>query len=354
MLRFTEKQLEVIRICAWIALVLTFIFLFITRLALYLGPFLAALVISFIIARPVDVLQNRLKFKRGLATVVVLLLFVTVVGGGIGFLIYRLFDEVLALAQRILTGNELEQFLESFFERLRTLYANLPMGAAAAAEDAIASLAVNVSAQAQVALERIFAFTLSFPRIIFFIVISLVASFFMTKDKDKILSFFSRQFPEVWKRKMEVVGKELVRTILVYVKAQAITSSITFVAFNIGYTLLGLEYVVLFALFTTLFDAMPVLGAGMVLGTSAFVQLVMGDFLRGAGFIGIYLVVLMIRNSVEPKVIGKGVGIHPLLILLSMYTGLQLIGGLGLIFGPIFVITIRALQKAQLLPDWKK
>jgi len=112
--------------------------------------------------------------------------------------------------------------------------------------------------------------------------------------------------------------------------------------------------VLLFALFTTLFDALPVLGAGMVLGTSAFVQLVMGDFLRGAGLIGIYLVVLMIRNSVEPKIIGKGVGIHPLLILLSMYTGLQLIGGVGLILGPIFVITIRALQKAQLLPDWKK
>jgi sporulation integral membrane protein YtvI len=329
-------------------------FLFVTRLIVYLGPFLAALAITLIINRPVDAIQKKLKIKRGLATAVVLLLFVISVGGGLGFLFYRLFDEVFALAHRILTGYELEQYLESFFERLRILYANLPMDAEQAAEDAIASLAANVTAQAQVLLERLFDFALSLPRIIIFIVISLVATFFMTKDKEKILYFFSRQVPELWRRKMEIVARELIRTILVYIKSQAITSSITFVAIFIGYSLLGLEYVLLFALFTTLFDALPVLGAGMVLGTSAFVQLVMGDFLRGIGFIGIYLVVLMIRNSVEPKVIGKGVGIHPLLILLSMYTGLQLIGAIGLILGPIFVIIIRALQKAQLLPDWKK
>lgn len=354
MFRLSERQLEIVRIVAWIALVLALMFLFITRLAIYLGPFLVALVISLIINRPVDAIHKRLKIKRGLATVAVLLLFVVTVGGGLGFLLYRLFDEVFTLAQRILTGSELERYLESFFERLRILYANLPMDAAQAAEDTIASFAANITAQAQGLLERLFEFALTFPRIIIFFVISLVAAFFMTKDKEKILSFFSRQFPELWKRKMEIVARELIRTILIYVKAQAITSSITFVAILAGYSLLGLEYVLLFALFTTLFDALPVLGAGMVLGTSAFVQLVMGDFIRGIGFIGIYLVVLMIRNSVEPKVIGKGVGIHPLLILLSMYTGLQLIGGLGLIFGPIFVITIRALQKAQLLPDWKK
>jgi len=354
MLRLTERQWEVIRVVAWIAFVLAIMFLFITRLIVYLGPFLAALTISLIISRPVDAIQKKLKIKRGLATVSVLLLFVVAVGGGLGILFYRLFDEIFALAQRILTGGELEQYLESFFGRLRVLYSNLPIDAAQAAEDAIAAFAANITAQLQVLLERLVAFVLNFPRIIIFFVISLVSAFFITKDKEKILAFFSRQFPELWKRKTEIVIKELIRTILVYIKAQAITSSITFVTLLTGYSLLGFEYVLLFALFTTLFDALPVLGAGMVLGTSAFVQLVMGDFLRGAGLIGIYLVVLMIRNSVEPKIIGKGVGIHPLLILLSMYTGLQLIGGVGLILGPIFVITIRALQKAQLLPDWKK
>lgn len=354
MFRITERQLEVIRVVVWIALVVAIMFLFVTRIAGYLGPFLVALAITLIINRPVDAIQKKFKVKRGLATAVMLLLFIVIVGGGLGFLFYRIFGELFALAQRILTGRELEQYLESFFERLRILYANLPMNAARAAEDAITSFAANMSAQAQVLLERLLEFALSFPRIIVFFVISLVATFFMTKDKERILSFFSKQFPMLWRQKMEIVARELIRTILVYIKAQAITSSITFVALLAGYSLLGLEYVLLFALFTTLFDALPVLGAGMVLGTSAFVQLIMGDFLRGVGFAGIYLVVLMIRNSVEPKVIGKGVGIHPLLILLSMYTGLQLIGGIGLILGPIFVITMRALQKAQLLPDWKK
>ena len=354
MLRLTERQLEVIRVVAWIAIVIALMFLFVFRIAGYLGPFLLALAVSLLINRPVDALQNKLKIKRGLATAFVLLLFVVIVGGVLGLLIYRLFDEVFTLAQRILTGNDLELFLESFFERLRLLYAGLPFDAAQAAENAIASIAANVLDQAQMLLERIFNFALSLPRVIIFFVISLVATFFMTKDRDKIFTFFSRQFPELWKRKLEIVVRELIRTILVYVKAQAIASSIIFILLLTGYSLLGLEYVLLFALFTTLFDALPVFGAGMVLGTSALVQLVMGDLLRGFGFVGIYLIVLLIRNTVEPKVIGKGVGIHPLLILLSMYTGLQLIGAVGLILGPIFVITIRALQKAQLLPDWKK
>jgi len=353
MVRLSERQREIIRIVAWIVFVIVLVFLFITRIIGYLGPFLLALAISLLINRPVELLQKKTKVSRGKATAVVLFLFILIAGGGSGFLLYSLFYEAFALTERILRGQDLQLFLSDFFGRLRLLYANLPEGAAYVVEDAIASAAENVSIMARETLGYFINFALSLPRFIVFTVISLVATFFMVKDKDKISGFLSKQLPESWRIKLEIVAKEMVRTILVYIKAQAIVSSLNFILFLTGFSLLRLDYVVLFALFTTLFDALPVLGAGMVLGTSALIQLVMSDFTRGLGFIGIYLMVLMVRHSVEPKVIGKGVGLHPLVILLSMYAGLRLIGGVGLILGPIFVITLRALQKAGLLPAWK-
>jgi len=354
MIQLSPKHKKVLSVFSWIALVLIIMFLFITRFMVYLGPFILALGISLIIIRPVDFIQAKLKIKRGIVTFAVLISFLVVAFGTIGLILYGLINELVTFGERILLGGELEEFLTSFFERLRLFYINLPDQAVLAIEDSISSMAMQIGYQTQNLMQSMVDLTFFLPRIIIFIVISIISAFFMTKDKERVLRFISKQLPQSWKMKLEIVAKELARTILIYIKAQFITSSISMVFIFAGYELMGFEYALLFAVFTTLFDAMPVLGAGLVLGISALVQVIMGDILRGIGFIVIYLIVLIIRNTVEPKVIGKGVGIHPLLILLSMYAGLQIVGGFGLILGPIFVITLKALQKAELLPQWKK
>lgn len=354
MISFSEKQREVFRIVAWVLLVLILVIFVFTRVLTFVGPFLLALVIASILNKPVDFLQSKTRLSRGKVTALVLFLFIVTVGGVLWMLISNLISETLSLSTRLLEGQDLEAIVDEFFNRLRLIYADLPVGAIQAIEDSITSAIQSFTLALRDLFGQLVNFAMTIPTLIVFTVISLVSTFFMVKDKDRILSFIAKQLPALWKDKAALVIKEMVRTVFVYVNAQLIVSSCNFVLFLIGYSLLGIEYVLIFAVFTTLFDALPVLGAGAVLGTSALFQIVMGDFLTGIGFIVIYLMVLVFRHSIEPKVIGKGVGIHPLAILFSMYVGLMVIGAIGLILGPLFLITLRALQKAGLLPAWKK
>lgn len=104
---------------------------------------------------------------------------------------------------------------------------------------------------------------------------------------------------------------------------------------------------------TAFVDALPILGTGTVLIPAAAFNLVIGNVPRAIGFIGLYIVIMVVRQSLEPKIMGQNLGLHPLVTLISIYVGMQIFGIIGLFLGPIIVAILRALQKARILPQWK-
>jgi hypothetical protein len=81
--------------------------------------------------------------------------------------------------------------------------------------------------------------------------------------------------------------------------------------------------------------------------------LILGNVPRAIGFVVLYIVILIVRQFLEPKVMGQNLGLHPLVTLISIYVGMQIFGIPGLFLGPIIVAIVRALQKARILPQWK-
>ena len=67
----------------------------------------------------------------------------------------------------------------------------------------------------------------------------------------------------------------------------------------------------------------------------------------------LYIVILIVRQFLEPRIVGSNLGVHPLVMLMSIYIGLKVFGVMGLILGPVLVIIIKALQKAELIPQFR-
>lgn len=120
---------------------------------------------------------------------------------------------------------------------------------------------------------------------------------------------------------------------------------ITFTELTIGLLLIGQSNAILLAAIICVIDILPVLGTGAVVIPWALISLFTGNILKAIGLILMYIVITIIRNFLEPKVIGNQVGLHPLITLLSMFCGLRLLGFVGLFGFPLTLIVLNDLYK---------
>lgn len=342
-----------LRTIAWVVLVLLLVLLILTKVLPYVAPFVVALFVTFIIERPVRFLTVKLKLPRGAAVGIVLFFFTLVVGGILILIFSELVNEIWRLTREIPSAQRVKGYIDMLLDRVQNLYLSLPSEFESTIRDSLGSVVGSISTFLQSLLNYLLDMVKFLPQLFLFIVISLVASFFMSRDREKISKFVYKQMPEGWRNNIRTLKEDLFAALLGFLKAQSILISVTFIELLIGYSLIGVKYVFSSALITAVIDALPVLGTGTVLIPAAAVNLIMGNVTRGFAFITLYIVMLIVRQFLEPKVVGQSLGLHPLVTLISIYVGLKLFGIIGLFLGPIVVSIIKALQKARILPQWK-
>ena len=108
-----------------------------------------------------------------------------------------------------------------------------------------------------------------------------------------------------------------------------------------GFVLLGEEYAFLIALIAAVIDSLPIVGMGLVLFPLAIYGFMLGDVGYGIGVCALYLILTVSRQILEPRLLGAGMGIHPLVMLVAMYCGFQIIGVGGMLIAPFCAVTVK-------------
>ena len=128
-----------------------------------------------------------------------------------------------------------------------------------------------------------------------------------------------------------------------YLRAYCVLFAITLGELVIGFLILRVRYVLLIALLVALLDFLPIFGVGTVLIPWAIISLIAGNTALGVGLAVLYVVITVIRQIIEPRVVGKSLGLHPILMLISLYAGLKLFGVIGVFAGPAVALCAKAL-----------
>lgn len=128
--------------------------------------------------------------------------------------------------------------------------------------------------------------------------------------------------------------------------AQTKLAGMTWLLLTVGFWILGISYPPLWALAVALVDAFPVLGTGTILLPWAFVCLLQQQTVRAIGLISTYLTVTLVRSALEPKLLGKHLGLDPLVTLITMYAGYKVWGIGGMLLAPLISVTA-----VQIIPD---
>ena len=150
-----------------------------------------------------------------------------------------------------------------------------------------------------------------------------------------------------WQSGWQPVLTRLGRNALSWLKAQCKLSAVTFVIVLAGLMLLRIRHKLVMALLVALVDAVPLLGTGTVLLPWALVCVLSAEPIRAVGLLGIYVTALLTRSALEPRWVGRQLGLDPLVSLIALYTGYRLWGFGGMILAPILTVTARELSRGD-------
>ena len=324
-------------------LVIVCAYLFFHFLLPLIAPFVFGALLSLLFSPVVTFLNKKLKCPRWLGTTIAIAGTLALLTFLIVVVVSRIVDESLLLY------HNLPEYLESFKSVLDNINAQfndflllLPESFrnyySAKSEDIWNTLIAFFSASKPMAPVN---FVLAIPRNILILILSFLSAFFFTKDKEKIQAFLRSILPDSAAEKAVYFRKNLLSALGGYLRAQLILMTFTFTICAVGLLILDSPYALLLALVTSLIDALPFFGSGFILWPGAALHLLFGDTGMAVGFIIIYLIVILMRQLLEPKVLGTQIGLHPLITLFSMYLGLRLIGVFGMILGPIIAVLVK-------------
>jgi sporulation integral membrane protein YtvI len=185
------------------------------------------------------------------------------------------------------------------------------------------------------------------PNALFTTAVVIIATYYFAIDRVKINSFFLSLFPEKFRPVLKNTRDVLANTVGKYLRAYGLLFFITFGELLLAFIILGIDYSFILALVIALVDFLPVLGTGTVLIPWGIILIVMGNYGLGIGILVTYVIITVVRQVVEPKIVGKFIGLPPIAALASMYIGLNLMGLLGLFLFPLGAIVLMRVLEAK-------
>lgn len=348
--RFDFKKLYFI---LYIVLVLIVVYL-LFKLGIFLFPFTLALFFSILTQPFSRFLQKKLKFSQKIATIVSIILFLVIFLAFISLSALRLSGEIYKLSINLNKySKDFQSLWNHTIDRVYSLLGYFPEGFDEQVKSSINGFIRMGTSKLGSFINSLINFITSIPTIILYICITILSTFFISLDKKKIMTFLEQQFPETWIKKVYNIKREMFNVLGSYIRAQIILMTICFfellISFNIlSFLKFNLPYPLIFSIIICIIDALPILGAGAVLLPWSLISFATGDIKLGLALLGIYFLVLSVRQMLEPKLISQNLGVHPLVTLISMYSGFKFFGVIGFLIGPVVMIILKNVFSREL------
>jgi len=348
--RFDFKKLYFI---LYIVLVLIVVYL-LFKLGIFLFPFTLALFFSILTQPFSRFLQKKLKFSQKIATIVSIILFLVIFLAFISLSALRLSGEIYKLSINLNKySKDFQSLWNHTIDKVYSLLGYFPEGFDEQVKSSINGFIRMGTSKLGSFINSLINFITSIPTIILYICITILSTFFISLDKKKIMTFLEQQFPETWIKKVYNIKREMFNVLGSYIRAQIILMTICFFELLISFNLLSflkfnLPYPLIFSIIICIIDALPILGAGAVLLPWSLISFATGDIKLGLALLGIYFLVLSVRQMLEPKLISQNLGVHPLVTLISMYSGFKFFGVIGFLIGPVVMIILKNVFSREL------
>lgn len=167
----------------------------------------------------------------------------------------------------------------------------------------------------------------------------LLSAYLISARMPRLRAWLQRILPKDWLSRWLPAIRSLKGSVFGWLRAQLKLSALTYAIVCAGLLLLGISFAPIWALLIALVDAVPMLGTGLILAPWSLILFLQGNTVRALGMLGLFVAATLTRSVLEPRLLGRQLGLDPLVTLVAMYLGYQLFGITGLLLSPILAVT---------------
>ena len=346
-----EKKRKFIINILYFAIILAIVWVILEWGLSLIMPFIIAFLISWALQRPIRFLSEKLRVHKKILAIFLVLLFYCTIGLLIALLIIKSFSAVGELIASLpaLYEAHINPLIGKIYDSLESSFIRLDPELMNALDtliqDSAASIGESISGLSMTVAGAVSGAASSLPGFLIRLLLMVISTFFISMDYDRLMGFILRQFNDRTQELFFQIKKYIIGTLFVCIRSYALIMSITFVELSIGLHILRVENAFLIALLIAVFDILPVLGTGGIMIPWAIITFLLGNYSLAIGLAVLYVVITIIRNILEPKIVGGNIGLHPVVTLISLFVGAQLFGVVGLFGFPIFLSLLVNLNK---------
>lgn len=322
-------------------------------------PFVAAFAVAWGLSLPVDYIAEKLHFNRSFVSIVIVVLFYMLIAAGI----YLLGSRVIALVQEFYT--EITYFwsgtmipmiraccgwLNGFWQGTDT---TMRQTADIAPAEVVRQAGEMLSGVSVKVMSGVSDMAFNIPSVCMNILITVIATVFTELEFHEIWDFLGRQIPESWQKAVAEIQGYTVGMLRKCFFSYVFICGMTYVELAAGLLLLRIDGAFTIALIIAFLDILPVLGTGTVLLPWMIIAIASGNLRVGIGLLVLYLVITVVRNIVEPRLVGSQMGLSPVVMLPCMILGLHFFGILGLFWVPYGAAFVKSLNDRGIIHIFK-
>lgn len=320
-----------------------------TKMAVFYMPFIVAFIISLMIEPAIKYLMKKTNLTRKMSSIIIFLIVFSIIIGVVTWGIISLISESTNLLQT------LNLYIDKAYTQVQEIVGKISVTRTSVssnilnfAENASKEILLKISSWLTEVLTKLISAITSIPTIAIYVVITILSLYFICTDRIYILDFMEHHMPSKWVQKIAIHIKEITKRLGGYLKAEATLILVSFAISVVGLYIikfLGMNvgYPLLMALAIGFVDALPILGSGTVMAPWAIVSALNGDFKLGIAITILWIIMSIVRQILEPKIVSGKIGIHPIFTLIAMYTGFKVIGIMGMLVGPIVLIILKSI-----------
>ncbi len=335
----SQKWAKILVITCYALIGALLVWVFFSKLFSVLLPFFAAWITAFLLQGPIKQLGERVgRFHRVLSflvTFTVLAVFLALIIMVINRLIYEAANIVDTL------GKSSEKVIEAMSGLLEDWKKRFPTLGKYTDENSVFEVVKGFLGNLTSYIAGFIASLLAvFPDVGLFCIVYVIATFYFAMDFKNINRAALSHLPDKLGNRIRKMFVGVKRSAADYFKAYMTIMLVTTAELFCGFLVLRVEYAFVLSLVIAFLDMLPVIGTGLVLVPWGVIEILIGNNSLGTGLLVLFGVISIIREIIEPRIVGKCIGLHPLLTLFSMYFGYRLFGVLGmLVMPPLAMLT---------------
>lgn len=337
-------------------------------LIFYLGklmvPFIIGFFLSLIINPLVGFFQHRAKMPRGFAVLTSIIIIIGVISAAITLLVTEIIQGFAHLAKIVPEHyKKFSQYIQTMYEtkilpiinNLLSMFKNLEQGSKSTLLDSLQFVGERLTDTFSTVIQGtgngLYFIISKLPNFATILIISLLATFFISKDWERIILKLHDKIPPKVHNRINQIYEGLQRALLGFLKAELKLTFITACIVFTGLLILRVEHALSIALIVWIVDFLPYIGAILIFLPWALYSFFTGNVFLGTGLSILYGLIVLQRQLIKPKILSSSIGISPLLTLFTMYVGFKIIGILGIVLGPLTFIFIKILNETGILKD---